>query len=217
MHGPSSKRRFETFSKPLDVGGRGCDTNRRTQGADRLAGHAAAELLHRERPFQTSAPCSKPFSDERFASAVTRAKTRVRKRRLAQLATALATVSDELHQLSAAGPPKYSARLSFKQGDHAVLVNIADVIWIEAEDYYVLVHTRGGRHMVRATLASFEERLDPKRFARVHRAALVNIGEMREVHDTGGLLLVLSDGSRVPVSRSRRKQIEPLLRTQAPS
>jgi two-component system LytT family response regulator len=110
-----------------------------------------------------------------------------------------------------AGRPAYLTRLSFRQDDHAVIVDVADVIWIEAEDYYVLVHTRQGRHMVRAPLASFEGRLDPQRFVRVHRAAIVNIQDVREVHDAGGLLLVLSDGSHVPVSRSRRRQVEPLM------
>jgi DNA-binding LytR/AlgR family response regulator len=46
---------------------------------------------------------------------------------------------------------------------------------------------------------------------RVHRAAIVNVGEVREVHDTGSPLLVLSDGSHVPVSRSRRRQFETLV------
>jgi two-component system, LytTR family, response regulator len=153
----------------------------------------------------------KPFSDERFATAVGRAKTRVRERRLAELATQLATVSEELKPASPSERPQYLSRLSFKEGDHAVLINAADIVWIEAEDYYVLVHARSGRHMVRATLASFEERLDPQRFVRVHRAAIVNATEVREVHDAGGLLLVLSDGSHVPVSRSRRRQVEPLM------
>ena len=153
----------------------------------------------------------KPFSDERFATAVGRAKTRVRERRLAELATQLATVSEELKPGAPLERPTYLTRLSFRQDDHAVIVHVADVVWIEAEDYYVLVHTRQGRHMVRATLASFEGRLDPQRFVRVHRAAIVNIQDVREVHDTGGLLLVLSDGSQVPVSRARRRQVEPLM------
>jgi two-component system LytT family response regulator len=153
----------------------------------------------------------KPFSDERFATAVGRAKTRVRERRLAELATQLATVSEELKPAAASERPAYLTRLSFRQDDHAVIVNVADVIWIEAEDYYVLVHTRQGRHMVRAPLASFEQRLDPQRFVRVHRAAIVSIQDVREVHDAGGLLLVLSDGSQVPVSRARRRQVEPLM------
>jgi two-component system LytT family response regulator len=152
----------------------------------------------------------KPFSDERFATAVARAKTRVRERRLAQLATQMATVSEELKP-APAERPAYLTRLSFRQDDHSVIVNVADVVWIEAEDYYVLVHTRQGRHMVRASLASFEERLDPERFVRVHRAAIVSVHDVREVHDAGGLLLVLSDGSQVPVSRSRRRHVEPLM------
>lgn len=153
----------------------------------------------------------KPFSDERFATAVARAKTRVRERRLAALATQLATVSEELKPAAPAERPTYLTRLSFRQDDHSVVVNVTDVIWIEAEDYYVLVHTRQGRHMVRAPLASFEGRLDPQRFVRVHRAAIVNVHDVREVHDAGGLLLVLSDGSHVPVSRARRRQVEPLM------
>jgi two-component system LytT family response regulator len=153
----------------------------------------------------------KPFSDERFATAIGRAKTRVRERRLAELATQLATVSEELKPAAAAERPPFLTRLAFRQDDHSVIVNVADVIWIEAEDYYVLVHTRQGRHMVRAPLASFESRLDPQRFVRVHRAAIVNIQDVREVHDAGGLLLVLSDGSQVPVSRARRRQVEPLM------
>jgi len=153
----------------------------------------------------------KPFSDERFATAVGRAKTRVRERRLAELATQLATVSEELKPAAAPERPAYLTRLSFRQDDHSVIVNVTDVIWIEAEDYYVLVHTRQGRHMVRAPLASFEGRLDPQHFVRVHRAAIVNVHDVREVHDAGGLLLVLSDGSHVPVSRSRRRQVEPLM------
>ncbi len=73
------------------------------------------------------------------------------------------------------------------------------------------MHTARARHIVRATLMSLEERLDPQQFVRVHRAALVNVHEVREVHDAGGLMLILSDGSRVPVSRARRKQVEPHL------
>jgi two-component system LytT family response regulator len=75
----------------------------------------------------------------------------------------------------------------------------------------VLVHSKRGRHMIRATLASLEERLDPQVFLQVHRAAIVNLEEIREVRDDGGLVLVLSDGARVPVSRSRRRHVEPVL------
>jgi two-component system LytT family response regulator len=66
--------------------------------------------------------------------------------------------------------------------------------------------------MVRATLSSLEQRLDPRAFLRVHRAALVNLQEVQEIRDDGGLSLVLSDGSVVAVSRSKRERVDSILR-----
>jgi two-component system LytT family response regulator len=88
---------------------------------------------------------------------------------------------------------------------------VEEIIWIEAEDYYVLVHSMRGRHLVRMPLASFEERLDPEIFARVHRAAIVNLREVKELDQRDGAWLAMSDGSRVPVSRSRKRHVEELL------
>jgi two-component system LytT family response regulator len=153
----------------------------------------------------------KPFSDERFFEALERAKTRVRQRRLGELASQLASVSVELRPAQSADAPAYLTRLTVKEGDRSILLNTSDVVWIEAEDYYVLIHSKRGRHLLRVTLASLEARLDPKIFIRVHRAAIVNVGEVRDVRDEGALTLVLSNGSEVPVSRSRRRHVEPVL------
>ena len=153
----------------------------------------------------------KPFSDDRFFSALERAKRRVRERRLGDLAGQLATVSAEIRREDAAPGKVYLTRLPCRQGERSILLNTSDIVWIEAEDYYVLVHSRKGRHMIRATLASLEERLDPRVFLRVHRTAIVNVMEVSEVRDEDRLVLVLSNGSRVPVSRSRRRDVEPIL------
>jgi len=153
----------------------------------------------------------KPFTDERFFAALERAKKRVRERQLGELANQLATVSAELRHAEEPPATGYLNRLAFKEGERSILVNTTEIIWIEAEDYYVLVHSTRGRHLVRATLASFEDRLDPQGFLRVHRAAIVNIAQIREVREDGGLVLVLSDGSQVAVSRSRRRHVEPVL------
>jgi len=153
----------------------------------------------------------KPFSDERFFAALERAKQRVRERRLNALAGQIATVSSEMKHGDAAPPSEYLQRLAFKDGDRTIVLNTAEIVWIEAEDYYVLIHSKRGRHMIRATLASLEERLDPRVFVRVHRAAIVNVDEVREARDNERLMLVLSNGSQVPVSRSRRRHVEPLV------
>jgi two-component system, LytTR family, response regulator len=153
----------------------------------------------------------KPFSDERFATALERAKRRVRERRLGELASQLASVSAELRHGDELPASTHLTRLSFRDGDASVVVNVSEILWIEAEDYYVMVHSARGRHMLRATLASLEERLDPRMFLRVHRTAIVNLDHVRAVNDEGQLIIVLSDGARVPVSRSRRREIEPTL------
>jgi two-component system, LytTR family, response regulator len=153
----------------------------------------------------------KPFSDERFYAALERAKRRVRERRLGELAGQLATVSAEIRQQPEPSAGSYLSWLPCPQGDKSVLVNTADILWIEAEDYYVLVHARKGRHMIRATLASLQERLDPRVFLRVHRTAIVNALEVAEVRNEDRLVLVLSSGAHIRVSRSRRRDVEATL------
>jgi two-component system LytT family response regulator len=152
----------------------------------------------------------KPFSDGRLFSALDRAKMRMRERRLGQLASELASVSTESKAATPAGG--YLTRLPYRDNDRSLFIKTCDIVSIEAEDYYVRVHAKSGRHMLRVTLTHLEERLDPKVFLRVHRTAIVNINEVVEVQDEGGLVLLLSSGARVPVSRSRRRDVEPILR-----
>ena len=160
---------------------------------------------------------TKPFSDERFRAAVERAKRRVRERRLGELASQVANLSAELrHDGSDAAKSsdgeRYLQRLAMKEGERSLVVKVTDIIWIQAEDYYVLIHSKQGRHMVRASLASLEQRLDPARFLRVHRTAIVNVDEIAATHDRGPLVLTLSNGAEVPVSRARRGQVESAVR-----
>lgn len=161
----------------------------------------------------------KPFSDQRLVEALERAKRRVRERRLGELANQVATLSAELS--GAKEPPRepgtrYAPRLAFKTGDRAIVLKTDEIVWIEAEDYYVLIHSVRGRHLVRIPLASLEERLDPQVFVRAHRAAIVNLREVKELDQSDGAWLVMSDGSRVPVSRSRKRQVEERLLPKTP-
>jgi two-component system LytT family response regulator len=153
----------------------------------------------------------KPFSDARFHEALSRAKRRVRERRLGVLANEMATVAAELQPDDVQAPPeapRFLQRLTIKQGSRAVVIRADEVIWIEAEDYCVMVHSARGRHLIRASLASLEERLDPALFIRAHRTAIVNVEHVREMDDRNGLCLTLSDGAQVGVSRARKRQVE---------
>jgi two-component system LytT family response regulator len=156
----------------------------------------------------------KPFSDRRFLQALDRAKQRVRERRMAGSSGVVASqgqpgrgpTSDQAFE----PPQPYLRQIEIGHGAEAIAVSVTEVHWIQAEDYYVLIHSKRGRHLLRASMSSLEERLDPRVFLRAHRAALVNIREVRSI-EPGGTALTLSDGTRVPVSRSRRSQVERLL------
>jgi two-component system LytT family response regulator len=157
----------------------------------------------------------KPFSDRRFGEALQRAKRRVRERRLGALAHQLATLSSELRleeDPQTLGPDgAYVDRLSFKHQERLIAIRTDEVTWIEAEDYYVRIHSDRGRHLVRTALATLEARLNPRHFLRVHRGAIVNVQRVAEVRDAGGLTVVLADGTQIPVSRSKRMAVESLL------
>jgi two-component system, LytTR family, response regulator len=78
------------------------------------------------------------------------------------------------------------------------------------------VYARGRRHLIRESLSSLERRLDVEQFVRAHRSAIVNIERIRELRvaaePTGETVLVLRDGTRVPISRRRREQVASALK-----
>jgi len=135
----------------------------------------------------------KPFDDARFARTLERAKER-----------------------AAAPPPKsaggHRQRFLVRVRERVVVVNAPDIDWIEAADYYVSIHSGGHAYLLREPLAELEKSLDPDVFFRVHRSAIVNLGRIREIHPMfrGDSMLVLSDGSQVKLSRSRRGEFERL-------
>jgi two-component system LytT family response regulator len=139
----------------------------------------------------------KPFSDARFRDAVTRAKERVLERR--------GRIGGAVEDLP------YLDRLVARDAGRLVVIPTAHVVWIEAQDYYVRIHAASRRHMLRATLASLESRLDPARFIRVHRAAIVNLSAVRSIEEAGGLRLTMATGETIVVSRGRRRDVEAAL------
>lgn len=93
---------------------------------------------------------------------------------------------------------EWTERFVVKSAGRIVFVRAAEIDWIEAADNYVYLHAGRAAHLVRMTLKAIEERLDPARFARVHRSTIVNLDAVREL---AGGEVVLRDGTRLPVSR----------------
>lgn len=94
------------------------------------------------------------------------------------------------------------------------LVEPTEVEWVEADGNYVLFHDVNGRtHRLRSSLRAIEDRLAPEGFARLHRSALVRVSAIREVRpvERGDFEVVLRGGDRVPLPRTRRRELESLL------
>jgi two-component system LytT family response regulator len=146
----------------------------------------------------------KPFDDDRFSAAIERVKRAARAGNVGELAERLAA----LVQAPAAGG--WLTRIVVRKASGAVFVPIEEVDWIEAADYCARIHARGKVHVIRETMQRLEERLDPARFFRVHRSGIVNLDRVREMQPTpqGDHVLVLTDGSRVRLSRARKAALE---------
>jgi two-component system LytT family response regulator len=133
----------------------------------------------------------KPFDDRRFAEALARAKEQARRK----------------------GEPGYVRRFLVRLREKVIFVRADDVDWIEAADYYSSLHVAGRAHLLRETMNDLEKQLDPERFVRIHRSAIVNVERVREMHPLfrGDAMLVLEDGTQLKLSRARRDEFERLL------
>lgn len=89
------------------------------------------------------------------------------------------------------------------------LVNASEIEWLQASGNYVNLHVRGRDYPLRSTMASIEERLDARRFVRVHRSYAVNLDYLAEIEplDAGEARLRMRDGTVVPCSRRYRTQL----------
>jgi two-component system LytT family response regulator len=147
----------------------------------------------------------KPFDDRRFAGALAHAKERARARRRGE-------VDARIAELLAERATATQSRFLIPVREKTIVVNAADIDWIEAADYYVSLHVAGASHLLRRTMDEIEKQLDPRHFFRVHRSAIVNVDRVREIHPLfrGDCALVLSGGQRVKLSRSRRAEFEAL-------
>jgi two-component system LytT family response regulator len=149
----------------------------------------------------------KPFDRERLEQALERAAEYVGARRAGDLGARLEGM------LAGTGTSK-PERLAVKADGRFVFLRFDEIIWVEAADNYVVIHTTAGeRLMPRDTLTSIEERLGPQQFTRVNRSALVRTDQVKELQPnaTGDYTILLRNGTRVPLSRALRGRFEKFL------
>ncbi len=95
-------------------------------------------------------------------------------------------------------------RVVVKTGAKIKIIPVAGIIYLEADDDYVKIHTDEGVFMKNKTMASFEEQLDPAQFVRVHRSFIVKIDHIArlEPHEKDSYVAVLADGKQISVSKN---------------
>jgi len=145
----------------------------------------------------------KPFDRERLETALERAAEYVSTRR----AGALGARIEGLLASAGAAPQAKPERLAVKADGRYVFLKFDEIIWVEAADNYVVIHTSAGeRLMPRETLSSIEGRLGPHQFSRVNRSAVVRIDQVKELQPSpqGDYTILLRNGTRIPLSRNLR-------------
>ena len=107
-------------------------------------------------------------------------------------------------------PERFAVR---KRGGSEVMVEVADIDWIEASGNYAILHVGGDTFEIRSSLTRLEGELDPRRFVRVHKSHLVNIARVAEVTPwvSGDWRIRLHDGAEVNLSRRYRQRFEALV------
>jgi two-component system, LytTR family, response regulator len=130
----------------------------------------------------------KPFDKERLSISIERAL-----RRLGSAG-------------SFAGEGPWLTRLPLKDDERIVFLPVDEILWVEAANKYVVIHTAAGTHISRHTIQGLEDRLDPREFVRTHRCTLVRKAAVRGLHPLfhGDYAIKLVNGAEVTLSRSFR-------------
>jgi two-component system LytT family response regulator len=158
----------------------------------------------------------KPFDDERLESAFERARSRLALEGLGQLRQQLLAVLQSPGNAGApsapaqSASPQYLERIAVEMRGKVQSIPVDQIDYIVQSGPYAELHSGGRRHLIREAMQTLEERLDPRKFMRVHRSMIVRLDLVEALHrGTGGDYEVqLKGGARVKVSRSRREALE---------
>lgn len=150
----------------------------------------------------------KPFDAERLQKALERARRHGFTETSSNINAKLQQLLDELNN-----KPTYLRRIMIKQGGELFFVNVDDIDWIEAAGNYVNLHIGAESHLLRETMSSLANNLDPQKFVRIHRSQIVNIDRIEKLKTAfnGEYAMVLKDGARLTLTRTYRDNVLKLL------
>jgi two-component system, LytTR family, response regulator len=183
----------------------------------------------------------KPFDDERFWSSVRRAKSEIARVHSEALGAklnhlinylqnanpALAAVASGVTPGVPPAPPSSEGagngaaelitrdRILLKSGGEIYFLKAEEIDWIEAEGDYMKFHAGGRAHLLRETMSRLEDKLDSKRFIRIHRSTIVNIDRVKKLSPSfaGEYAVILQDGTKLRLSRGYHERLQELMKS----
>ncbi len=151
----------------------------------------------------------KPFDAERFEAALD----------LARLRIAGARMEFDVGEQSSAQEQQRPARrflqrLAVEADEKIVLVKVDDIRWMQSSGNHIRLHVGKTSHLIRQSMKNLQALVDPNRFLRVHRNAIVNLDHVEEFHlpPNGNMFVKLNDGLCLPLRKANRAQLRKLLK-----
>jgi two-component system, LytTR family, response regulator len=169
----------------------------------------------------------KPIDEDRFKKTLQNIYAEFNRRNLQTYAEKLkAMMGDYLRMLGAdleeesipsvSTANEYISRFMIKTQNHINIISAHDVIWIESAGDLVFLHTKSHKHIYRETMLVLESELDPKKFVRIHRSAIVNIEKVKHLHPVshGDFDVHLENDVKLRLSRTYRIKFQKTLQRQ---
>jgi len=149
----------------------------------------------------------KPFDVERFETALDLAKSRILRARIELQAP------DRPNQ-EARMPRQFLQRLAVEADEKIVLIRVEEIQWMQSLGKYIRLYVGEKSHLLRQSLKNLQAVLDPRRFLRVHRNAIVNLDHVDEFYlpPTGNMFVKLHNGVSLPLRRANRTMLRKLLK-----
>lgn len=165
----------------------------------------------------------KPFSNERFFRALEFAKARIKQQQLEEKHQQLNALLDEQIQKAAQSregslvspqSQQSTGRLAVKADGKVYLLTYDQVIWVEAYDYYVKIHTMERYFLLRDSMKNMEKNLPEHQFVRIHKSSIVNVSHVKQIHaqKMSEMEIQLDNGQLLKVSRNYRDRIRSLIK-----
>lgn len=155
----------------------------------------------------------KPFGQERLRTTLERVRGRLKAQRAGEALESLSSLVDELRTLRS-----YPVWLLVREDGKSSFVKVADIDWIEASRNNVVLHVGKASRFYHDTMQGMEEKLDRRRFLRIHRSSIVNIERVREIEPwfNGDYVVILRDGTKLTLSASYRSALKAFRKPVAP-